>query len=58
MISKYSIALWAGATLVVGKTPSGFTPNSDTDLIVLYGQTPAMNGIVVDKAGNTASSFP
>ncbi|KAL1849875.1 hypothetical protein Daus18300_013132 [Diaporthe australafricana] len=55
MISKYLIALWAGATLVVGKTPSGFTPNSDTDLILLYGQMPAMNGVVVDKAA-TASA--
>ncbi|KAI3400362.1 hypothetical protein diail_3379 [Diaporthe ilicicola] len=50
MISKVSVALWAGATLVVGKTPSGFTPSSDTDLIVVYDQTPAMNGVVVDKA--------
>ncbi|KAJ0116620.1 hypothetical protein J7T55_009770 [Diaporthe amygdali] len=55
MIRKPLIALWAVATLVVGKTPSGFTPASDTDLIVVYGQTPAMNGVAVDKAA-TASA--
>lgn len=53
MISKPLLALWAGATLVVGKTPSGFTPGSDTDLIVVYGQTVAMNGVDVDQAGNS-----
>jgi hypothetical protein len=46
-------ALWAASTLVVGKTPQGFVPKSNTDLFVVYGQTAAMNGAVVDKAGNS-----
>lgn len=53
MLSKPLLALWAGATLVVGKTPSGFTPASNTDLIVVYDQTAAMNGVEVDQAGNS-----
>lgn len=56
MFSRLLIALGAGATLVVGKTPDGFVPNSNTDLIVTYGQTPAINGVVVDKGGNAAFS--
>lgn len=48
---KPLLALWVGATLVVGKTPSGFTPNSDNDLVVVYGQIAAMNGVVIDQAG-------
>lgn len=55
MLSKPLLALWAGATLVVGITPSGFTPNSNTDLIVAYGQTAAMNGVAVDQAGNNTT---
>lgn len=54
MLSRLLIALGAGATLVVGRTPDGFVPNSNTDLIVSYGQTAAMNGVVVDKGGNAA----
>ncbi|KAH8767404.1 phosphatidylethanolamine-binding protein, partial [Diaporthe sp. PMI_573] len=46
---KRFIALWAASTLVVGKTPGGFIPTSNTDLIVIYGQTAAMNGVVVDE---------
>lgn len=53
MLSESLLALWAGATLVVGKTPSGFTPASDTDLIVVYDQTVAMNGVEVDQAGTS-----
>ncbi|KAG6358450.1 hypothetical protein INS49_014334 [Diaporthe citri] len=55
MLSKPLLALCAGATLVVGNTPSGYTPNSNTDLIVAYGQTAAMNGVVVEQAA-TASA--
>lgn len=61
MLPKPLLALWAGAALVVGKTPSGFTPTSNTDLIVLYGQTVAMNGAEVDQAGkntNCAQELP
>ncbi|KAH8900788.1 PEBP-like protein [Thozetella sp. PMI_491] len=50
MYSKSLIALAAGAALVAAKTPSGFTPASTTDLIVTFGKTEAMNGVVVDKA--------
>lgn len=53
MLSESLVALWAGATLVVGKTPSGFTPASNTDLIVVYDQLAAMNGVEVDQAGNS-----
>lgn len=56
MFSTLFIALVAKATLVVGRTPDGFIPKSNTDLMVLYGQTAAMNGAVVDKAGNTGKS--
>jgi hypothetical protein len=41
------IVLAAGAGLVAAKTPTGFTPASTTDLIVTYGKTAAMNGVVV-----------
>ena len=54
MLSNPLLPLWAGATLVVGETPSGFTPNSNNDLIVVYGQIAAINGVVVDPAGNTS----
>lgn len=50
MISKTLIPLVSAAALVAGITPSGFAPASTTDLIVAYGQTAAMNGVVVDKA--------
>lgn len=53
MLSESLLALWVGATLVVGKTPSGFTPASDTDFIVVYDQNVAMNGVEVDQAGNS-----
>ena len=56
MLLKRFIALWAASTLVVGKTPGGFIPTSNTDLIVIYGQTAAMNGAVVDQGGNAAFS--
>jgi hypothetical protein len=56
MLLKRFIALWAASTLVVGKTPGGFIPTSNTDLIVIYGQTAAMNGVVVDEEGNAAFS--
>lgn len=51
MTSKTFVLMVSAAALVAGKTPSGFTPTSNTDLIVTYGQTVAMNGAVVDKAG-------
>lgn len=54
MLSTLFIALVAKATLVVGRTPDGFVPNSNADLMVVYGQTAALNGAVVDKGGNTA----
>lgn len=57
MFSKILLALWAGATLVVGRTPDGFVPNSNTDLIVSFGQIAAMNGVVVDKEGNATISL-
>lgn len=41
--------LAAGAGLAAAKTPSGFTPASNTDLIVTYGSTAAMNGVVVSQ---------
>lgn len=50
MVSKTFIVLGTGAALVAGKTPSGFTPASNVDLVVAYGTTSAMNGVVVDKA--------
>lgn len=56
MLSRFLIALGVGPTLVVGRTPGGFVPNSNTDLIVTYGQTTAMNGVVVDKGGNATFS--
>lgn len=56
MLLKRFIALWATSALVVGKTPEGFVPKSNADLIVVYGQTAALNGVVVDKAGNSAFS--
>lgn len=51
MVYKTIIPLVSAAALVAGKTPSGFTPASNTDLLVAYGTTAAMNGVVVDKAG-------
>lgn len=50
MYSKSLILLTSGAALVAGITPAGFTPASNTDLMVVYGQIAATNGAVVDRA--------
>lgn len=49
MLSKSLIALGTGAALVAGITPSGFTPASNVDLMVVYAQTAATNGVLVAK---------
>lgn len=57
MYSKTMIVLSSGAALVAGITPSGFTPASNTDLTVVYGQVAATNGVLVDKASKSQSSI-
>lgn len=54
MYSKSLIVLSSGAALVAGITPSGFTPVSNTDLAVVYGQVAATNGVLVDKASKSS----
>lgn len=53
MNSKTLNVLSFGAALVAGITPAGFTPASNTDLAVVYGQVAATNGVVVDKASKS-----
>ncbi|KAK1760747.1 PEBP-like protein [Echria macrotheca] len=51
MVSTKCLAgLLAAATLVSARTPSGFTPGSTTDLIVIYNGVVAMNGAVIPRA--------
>lgn len=47
------LALVTAAALVAGRTPEGFTPGTDTDLVVLYGRVAPPDGAVVDKAGTS-----
>lgn len=54
MFSK-SLVVISSAALVAGITPSGFTPASNTDLSVVYGQVAATNGVLVDKASKSKS---
>lgn len=54
MFSK-SLVVISSAALVAGITPSGFTPASNTDLAVVYGQVAATNGALVDKASKSKS---
>lgn len=56
MHSTALLVLSSGTALVAGITPSGFTPASNTDLMVVYGQVAATNGVLVDKAGELVGS--
>lgn len=48
MFSRSSLVVLAtSVALVAAKTPSGFTPASNTDLIVTYGKTSPLNGVVI-----------
>lgn len=55
MYSKTLIVLSSGAALVAGITPTGFTPATNNDLAVVYGQVAATNGVLVDKASKFCS---
>ncbi len=48
--SKCFAALVA-ATTVLARTPSGFTPSSNTDLVVEYNGFVPLNGVVISKSG-------
>lgn len=50
MQSTALFVLSFAAALVAGITPSGFTPASNADLMVVYGEVAATNGVVVDRA--------
>ncbi len=50
MISRCLAALVA-ATTVLARTPTGFTPSSNTDLIVEYNGFAPLNGVVISKSG-------
>jgi hypothetical protein len=49
MLSKSFAVLVAAATVSLAKTPTGFEPASNTDLIVEYSNLAALNGAVVSK---------
>ncbi len=50
MVSQSLAVLVAAASLVLAKTPVGFTPSSNTDLVVIYSGISADNGAVVSKS--------
>jgi hypothetical protein len=50
MVSKCLAALVA-ATTVLARTPAGFTPSSETDLVVEYNGFAPLNGVVVSRSG-------
>lgn len=52
MQAQLLISLVGGAALVAGADLAGFQIAMDPALLVVYGSTPAMGGVVVDKAGN------
>ena len=49
MVSQSLLLKTVAATLALARTPSGFAPESNTDLIVEYGGISADNGVVVSK---------
>ncbi|KAK3308679.1 phosphatidylethanolamine-binding protein [Chaetomium strumarium] len=49
MVSR-CLAILLAATTAVARTPDGFAPASDTDLIVEYNGFAALNGVVVSKS--------
>ena len=49
MVSQSLLLQAAAATLALARTPSGFAPESNTDLVVEYGGISADNGVVVSK---------
>ncbi len=55
MVSVRFAALVA-ATGVLAKTPAGFTPASQTDLIVDFSGVSALNGVVVSKGSKWTGS--
>jgi len=49
---SYSLAvLVAAATVSLAKTPAGFEPTSNTDLIVEFNNIAALNGAMISKEG-------
>ena len=50
MVSKCFAALVA-ATTVLARTPAGFTPSSNTDLVVEFNGFAPLNGVVISKSG-------
>lgn len=54
MIPRHFTALVA-ATTALARTPEGFTPASNTDLIVEYSGFAPLNGAVVSRSGNHQS---
>jgi hypothetical protein len=53
MVSKCLAALVA-ATTVLARTPAGFTPSSETDLVVEYNGFAPLNGVVVSRSVTTS----
>ncbi|KAK4042918.1 CEN-like protein 1 [Parachaetomium inaequale] len=53
MVSKCLAALVAAAT-VLARTPAGFTPSSETDLVVEYNGFAPLNGVVVSRSVTTS----
>lgn len=53
MLSQSLAVLVAAATVSLAKTPSGFEPGSDTDLIVGFSNVAALNGAMISKEGSS-----
>lgn len=51
---KFSVASFiASATLALAATPSGFTPSSKNELLVMYGKTTVADGKVLTQNGTS-----
>jgi hypothetical protein len=57
MVSR-CLAILLAVTTAVARTPAGFDPASDTDLIVEYNGFAALNGVVVSKSGKQSHTCP
>jgi hypothetical protein len=51
MLSQSLAVLVASAAVSLAKTPAGFEPASNTDLIVEFSNIAALNGAVLPKEG-------
>lgn len=52
------LAALVAATTVLARTPAGFTPSSETDLIVEYNGFAPLNGMVISRSGKSPNLSP